>query len=711
MDKRLISDKLPLRGEAGSLDPRGREFAFRIGLSLAFLLVVHLHYLNVHLGASINFPALYILGAAYLLYSTFTYRFYHLLGLKGSLRLLSAVIDIATLCAAIYLSGGVESYTFLFLGLAALIGGVYGDVKGAVLATLLAMAGYGVVTVLDMHPAEGYNLAQALLLRFGYILGISVLETFTVDLLLKDRRRLMVLYDISQSSSRSPALHYVIKEVTQRTAEELRAEVGLVMLYDESSDSLAVQQPATGIDFSTTSGLRIPLDSDNLLAASFRSGIPLLLNRRECRALGAKELIPGYPLVDIIACPLEARGKKIGLLVLANKLSRGGFGRRDFSMAVMLAPHVSIFLDNAILFRRSEEKVAQLTSLIRVVDAINTATNLDQLYSLALDVVKGLFAVDRALINLLDVQSGTMWTVRSFGFRAGGDEGLPGQPYRIAEECYLLAHDEVFLCADTLTDRRCPNMLVGKDTRSVLCAPMVAGKKVYGILHMTSRYPNAFDQEDATLAKAIGEQIGLALERAQLFEEISQLAITDEMTGLYNTRHLKRVLGEEIKRSVRYKRPFSFIMLDIDYFKNYNDRLGHLRGDEVLRLIANILQQNTREVDVVFRYGGEEFSVIIPEVSKEEAYTMAERIRRVVQDYVFPFEEEQPGGNLTVSMGIACFPDDAEDAEEIIDNADRALYRAKTGGRNRVCLYDPALDGHTFPPHLTELKGGAPPQV
>ena len=217
---------------------------------------------------------------------------------------------------------------------------------------------------------------------------------------------------------------------------------------------------------------------------------------------------------------------------------------------------------------------------------------------------------------------------------------------------------------------------------------------------------DAFDDEDTALAKAIGEQIGMAVERAKLFEEISQLAITDDLTGLYNSRHLKRVLGEESKRSFRYGRSFSFIMLDIDFFKIYNDRHGHLRGDEVLRTLAGLLLQNTRDVDVVFRYGGEEFSIIIPEVSKQEAFTMAERIRRVVQDHVFPFEEEQPGGNLTVSMGIAGFPEDAEDSERLIDNADRALYRAKLSGRNRVCVYDPRIDTRAFHAHMPETTGG-----
>ena len=189
----------------------------------------------------------------------------------------------------------------------------------------------------------------------------------------------------------------------------------------------------------------------------------------------------------------------------------------------------------------------------------------------------------------------------------------------------------------------------------------------------------------------------MALESAHLFEEISHLAITDGLTGLYNVRHMKRVLGEEVKRSVRYARPLSFIMLDIDFFKAYNDMHGHPRGDEVLRILAGLLQQNTRAVDSVVRSGGEEFSVLIPVVSRQEAYSMAERIRRVVQDHVFPYEEDQPEGNLTVSMGVASLPEDAQDGEELIERADRALYRAKQTGRNRVCLYEPELEDRPAP--------------
>jgi diguanylate cyclase (GGDEF)-like protein len=292
-----------------------------------------------------------------------------------------------------------------------------------------------------------------------------------------------------------------------------------------------------------------------------------------------------------------------------------------------------------------------------------------------------------------------MEAVRSFGYSEEYIERHLSHPFEKVIECYVLRHDEAFLSMEVQEDLRCPNMLVDPETRSVLCVPIRSGKKIYGILHMASRHRNAFDEEDATLANAIGEQIGMAVESARLFEEINRLAVTDDLTGLYNIRHLKRVLGEEVKRSIRYVRPLSFIMLDIDFFKIYNDRHGHPRGDEVLRILSGLLQQNTRDVDTVFRYGGEEFSVIIPEVGKQEAYGMAERIRRVIQEHVFPYEEDQPGGNLTVSLGVASLPDDAAEGEQLIDMADRALYRAKQSGRNRVSLYDPDEDNITLPYH------------
>jgi diguanylate cyclase (GGDEF)-like protein len=679
---------------------RMRELLMRVIFALLLLSVTQLQHFDIDLGGKVDFVPLYILMAAYLIYAILCYFFHSYLGLMGPYAWAVAVVDIFFLCAAIYFCGGIESYTFLFLGAFPLIGGIYDGYRGAAFAGILCLAGYTAIVLMDNQQPPGYNLSQALLVRYSYLIGASLVNVLVVDLILKDRYRLKIFYEISRSSSKSPALYNVLKEITQRMAEVLKSEVALVFLYNEGADTLDAQQPSLGLDYMSTSRLRLSLSDPGVLTDCFRKARPALVSRRLSSEIKISPFAPDYNVFDLVACPLVARGKSIGVIVLANKLDRWGFRQSDLELTTLLAPHISVFLDNALLYRSSEEKVAQLTSLIRVIDAISTVSNLDQLYNLALDVIRGLFAVEKALINIINTKTELMETVRSFGYSEEYTARHLSHPFETVSDCFVLRHDTTFLSMDVDGDTRCPNMLVDPETRSVLCVPIRSGKKIYGILHMASRYQSAFDEEDATLANAIGEQIGLAVESAQLFEEINRLAITDELTGLYNIRYLRRVMSEEVKRSIRYNRPLSFIMLDIDFFKIYNDLHGHPRGDEVLRILSGLLQQNTRDVDTVFRYGGEEFSVIIPEVGKQEAYRMAERIRRVIQEHLFPYEEDQPGGNLTVSIGVANLPDDAEEGDELIDMADRALYRAKQSGRNRVNLYDPIEDSTTAPGDL-----------
>jgi diguanylate cyclase (GGDEF)-like protein len=500
-------------------------------------------------------------------------------------------------------------------------------------------------------------------------------------------KKLKIFHDILQGSRTGPGLSAVLKEITGQVGDGLRAQVVVVFLFNEETGILTAQDPARGINPSAIADMKTEINRNNILSESFRDVKPVLISRRASRDRD-NDILTDYKVFDLICYPLSTEGKRIGLLVLANKRNRKGFTGNDLELVAMLAPQVAVFLDNALLYQKSEEKVAQLTSLIRVVDAINTVSSLEKLYTLALDVIKSLFQLNRALINIVNNQTGKLETVRSFGYSKDYAERHLSHPFEKIKKCYVMKYDTSFLCLDVTAEERCPNMSLDENTRSVLCVPIRSGKNIYGILHMASDSLNAFHEDDATLAYAIGEQIGMATESARLFDEINKLAITDPLTGLYNVRHLKRVLGEEVRRSIRYSRPLSFIMLDIDNFKVYNDQHGHPRGDELLRVLAGLLQQNTRDVDTVFRYGGEEFSVIIPEVEKQEACSMAERIRRVIQDHAFLFEEDQPGGNLTVSLGVANLPIDALRGEELVEKADRALYRAKQMGRNMACLYD-----------------------
>ncbi len=171
-------------------------------------------------------------------------------------------------------------------------------------------------------------------------------------------------------------------------------------------------------------------------------------------------------------------------------------------------------------------------------------------------------------------------------------------------------------------------------------------------------------------------------------ERLRQLAITDGLTRLYNHRHFKEVLMLELDRAKRHDQNISVVMIDIDHFKCYNDTHGHQAGDMLLQQISRLYSDNIRKIDLAARYGGEEFVLVLIETDKEAATIAANKIRSIVEAYPFENEETQPGGKITISMGVATFPEDAVDFDGLVGVADRRLYMAKDNGRNQVAVFD-----------------------
>jgi diguanylate cyclase (GGDEF)-like protein len=175
-------------------------------------------------------------------------------------------------------------------------------------------------------------------------------------------------------------------------------------------------------------------------------------------------------------------------------------------------------------------------------------------------------------------------------------------------------------------------------------------------------------------------------ELAEANARLAQLAVTDGLTGLYNHRHFHERLALEVERSGRNGLPLALFMIDVDHFKKYNDRNGHPSGDDVLRQVARLLADGRRANDICARYGGEEFAIVLVDTPKLTAAQVAEKLRQRIADYEFAHGQGQPSGRLTISIGVAAFPDDASEAEGLIRAADSALYKAKSGGRNCVVL-------------------------
>jgi diguanylate cyclase (GGDEF)-like protein len=230
-------------------------------------------------------------------------------------------------------------------------------------------------------------------------------------------------------------------------------------------------------------------------------------------------------------------------------------------------------------------------------------------------------------------------------------------------------------------------------TKSFISYPISIGLRKVGVLNVTDKAGGgSYDDIDLSLIEAIAPQMAMALDRAEWQEKANQfqlMSITDPLTGLLNRRYLVERLAEELKRSKRQEYPMSFMMIDIDDFKLYNDRNGHQAGDLALEMAAQCLKSALRGADVASRYGGEEFCILLPQTALAEGIAIAERIRRRITRIRFPHGKSQPLGSVTVSIGVSAFASGLETPETIIEAADRALYLAKHQGKNRVEAFEP----------------------
>jgi len=195
-------------------------------------------------------------------------------------------------------------------------------------------------------------------------------------------------------------------------------------------------------------------------------------------------------------------------------------------------------------------------------------------------------------------------------------------------------------------------------------------------------------EEDKEKFNILAQQFLLGLKRALLYEKVQELAITDALTGAFSRRYCLERLNDEIQRCKNMKLNFSLLMIDIDHFKECNDKYGHLVGDAVLSEVAGVIKENIRQIDLMGRYGGEEFLVILTETAGQEAGLASERIRQSIESRRIRVYDEDL--KVTISIGISVFPAHAKNPFELINKADRAMYTAKNTGRNKVCVYRPA---------------------
>ncbi len=333
------------------------------------------------------------------------------------------------------------------------------------------------------------------------------------------------------------------------------------------------------------------------------------------------------------------------------------------SMVVAIRDHVN----------EIEEKNFELQTLYSMVERITRTINLNELRRIVLDIILEVFGkVDYGVIVFKLMEDGK---IELFSQRTGEE--------KVIEKAFEV--DEVDEYRDYINPDYVQEWMSGllDDTRTTdggsgVLVPLVAKGRRLGILYVRKENGEVFTEREMKLVQALSSHISIALENARLYT----IAITDELTKVYTLRYFQQVLTDEVGRYQRYGQKVSILMLDLDDFKKVNDTYGHPVGDITLREFARLVKDSVREVDVVCRYGGEEFAVILPETDDKSALIVAERIRERTEKRVFYIEGHEI--KITVSIGVASCPKNAVTVRDLVNAADRALYRAKESGKNRV---------------------------
>jgi len=515
-----------------------------------------------------------------------------------------------------------------------------------------------------------------LLLALGHQIGMAVENSYLIQQTSRRSEELHILNEIGRALSSTLDRDALFEKIFSEMRRLFDISNFWIALYDSARNEIR-------FELEVTDGMRLPKRTrpagNHLTEYLIRTRQPLLVRERFGEETRKLAIQPLHQTGCFCGVPLVLYDRAIGVIAVHSPQERL-FDEGHLELMRVLASEAGIAIENARLFREEQNKSRHLSLLNNISRHAITTLNCDEMLAkIAEELERGL-TYDHIGIGLLDYSSKEVVIQVEAGRRRDAlarriplGEGLVGHVARTGQ-----MHVERELAAAGSAGRP---VLVG--SASAVALPIVYADQLHGVFYIETSKPCDFSDEELLLLRTLADLISGALHNALTFQRAQEQAITDGLTGVKTHRFFMEALSAEWKRSTRAGRSFSLVLMDLDRFKFVNDFYGHLEGDLVLQRVGHILEQNCRRSDVVARYGGDEFVILMPETSIEQSRQLASKLRSWIS--ADPLLREK---NITASFGIASFPVHGSTPQELIQVADASMYLSKHQGGNAVSTAD-----------------------
>ncbi len=482
-------------------------------------------------------------------------------------------------------------------------------------------------------------------------------------------QKIAILYDASQAVLSTFDLDEVLSQILVIAREYFHLQNVAILLFDKETQELFLRSQI-GWD-KGTDGVRVPIGA-GITGAAAEQRRPVYVpdvtkdSRYRVSAKNSKSQL---------AVPLLVREEVVGVLDCQSE-NLDHFDLETIDLLLLFSTQASMALQNARLYSLERRRALQLEAINAIAQQTTAVLDLKELLSKVCTLVQKAFHVSHVSVLLKDeddmvvrAHHGNLTPCIPQDGRVLAGEGFWGRT--LASAATLIEND---------VSKIPGSMGFYLETASRMCIPLVSFGQTLGVLVLDSSEIGAFNIQDKQPLESVADICATAIQNAHYVERMKQLAYLDGLTGIFNRRFFELRMAEELERARRFGAGMAVIMVDIDHFKRLNDEFGHLIGDEVLRQVSSIFHQQLRKIDVVCRYGGEEFAILLSQTNPVHALTVAEKLRAMVEEWQFPGVPRP----VTISAGAASYPDNGTTRDELVKAADAGLYAAKQAGRNQV---------------------------